>query len=377
MTAAGSPPSVPRRPLAARIADLITVGGPITVADYMAICLGDPDDGYYFTRDPFGTAGDFVTAPEISQMFGEIVGAALVEGWQSVGAPSPVHLVELGPGRGTLMADILRVVRLKPELSEALDVHLVETSPALRAAQARTIAPSGRRPRWHDSIESLPEGPLLVIANEFFDALPIRQFVAAGGVWRERVVGLGPAGGLAFGLGAGTLDHSRLPPELHPARDGAILEASTASTAAMTALAARIAAHGGLALVIDYGHVRSAVGDTFQAVKAHQPVDPLAEPGLADLTAHVDFAALARAAAAAGAAVHGPLEQGQFLTAAGLLQRAGHLGAGKGPEVQEAIRTAVERLAGPREMGKLFKVMAVTRPGVPTAALPGFHRETP
>ncbi len=358
--------------LADRIRARIRAEGPMTVADYMALCLSDPAGGYYVTRDPFGTAGDFITAPEVSQMFGELVGAVLAHGWQLAGRPQPFVLAEPGPGRGTLMADIVRVLRLVPGLLAAADLRFVEVSPVLRAAQARAVAPFGLEAHWHDSLAGLPDGPLLLVANEFFDALPVRQFVAADGVWRERVVGLGPEGELAFGIGAGVLGHDGLPAHLHPHDDGAVLETCAPATALMGEIARRIVAFGGMALIIDYGHVQSAVGDTFQALKAHRMVDPLATPGEADLTAHVDFGALARAAQAAGARVHGPVEQGTFLIRTGLLERAGQLGAGKTAAVQDELRAAVERLAGPEQMGRLFKVMAVTRAGIATPDLPGF-----
>lgn len=358
--------------LARRIADLILADGPITLADYMALALGDPDDGYYITRDPLGRSGDFVTAPEISQMFGEIVGIWLVEAWRALGHPLPVRLVELGPGRGTLMADILRVVsRLAPPLAAGLDLHLVETSPALRARQAATLAGSGIAPTWHAAFADVPAGPMLLVANEFFDALPIRQFVHADGTWRERVVGLDADGRLAFGLGPGALVGDAPARLLRGAEPGAVLEVSPASTAVMNAIAERIAREGGAALAIDYGHAETAFGDTFQAVKAHAFADPLAEPGHADLTAHVDFGALARAARAAGAGVLGPITQGDFLLAMGLLERAGRLGAPLDEAGREAIRAAVERLAGPQQMGTLFKVMAVVPPGIALAPFPG------
>lgn len=358
--------------LARRIADLILANGPITIADYMALALGDPNDGYYITRDPLGRGGDFVTAPEISQMFGEIAGIWLVEAWRALGHPLPVRLVELGPGRGTLMADILRVVaRLAPPLASGLSLHLVETSPALRARQAATLAPSRIAPHWHAAFAEVPEGPILLVANEFFDALPIRQFVRTDGAWRERVVGLGEDGRLAFGLGPGTLVGDAPAQLVRNAPEGAVIEVSPASTAIMTAIAERIATVGGAALAIDYGHAETAFGDTFQAVQAHAFADPLAEPGSADLTAHVDFGALARAARAAGAGVLGPITQGDFLLTMGLLERAGRLGAPLDEPGREAIRAAVERLAGPQQMGTLFKAMAVVPVGVALPPFPG------
>jgi SAM-dependent MidA family methyltransferase len=351
-------------PLRDRLARLIAANGPITVADYMAAAVA----GYYAEREPFGPGGDFVTAPEVSQMFGEILGAWLLQSWLDAGRPAPVRLVELGPGRGTLAADILRTARVVPALLEAATVHLVEASPRLRAVQAKTLAGAPLRPRWHDGIDAVPSGHLLLVANEFFDALPIRQFVRAGGKWRERVVGLAPGGGLAFGLGAGGLAEADVPAALGAAAEGAVLEVSPASIAVMRTIAGRIVRDGGAALVVDYGHATGGFGDTLQAVRGHAFADALAAPGEADLTAHVDFAALARAARAEGAAAHGPLGQGRFLLALGLLERAGRLGRDAGEAARAAITAAVERLAGAEAMGTLFKVLAVTRPGRPPPA---------
>ncbi len=345
-------------PLGRKIRLLIEANGPMHVADYMALCLGDPEHGYYATRDPFGAAGDFVTAPEVSQMFGEIVGAWLVHLWRMTGEPAPVRLVELGPGRGTLMADILRVAAKARGFLDVATVHLVETSPVLRARQAATLANAGVDPAWHDSFSGVPAGSLLLVANEFFDALPIRQFVRVGDAWRERVVGLDDSGKLAFGIGAGVLDTR---PGAH---EGAIFELRPAGQAIAAEIARRIVEENGAALIVDYGHAESAAGDTLQAVRGHRFADPLSAPGEADLTAHVDFAALARSAVAEGAATHGPLTQGEFLLALGLAERAEKLGANADAAGRAALRAAVERLAGPAAMGRLFKVLALTRPAI-------------
>ena len=361
------PPTGVTTALAEKLRRLIEADGPMSVAAYVGHCLTDPEHGYYTTRDPFGPAGDFVTAPEVSQMFGEIVGAWLVHVWEVAGAPSPVHLIELGPGRGTLMADVLRVSAKRPDFLAALSVHLVETSPPLRARQAARLVRLGQRAVWHSSFAEVPDGPVLLVANEFFDALPIRQFVHVDGRWRERVVGLDGAGRLAFGIGPGA--HSQGPDE----PDGTILEMSPAGEALAADIAGRIAAAGGAALIVDYGYGGGGRGDTLQAVKSHAFADPLAAPGEADLTAHVDFAALAAAAAVEGAAVHGPITQGEFLTSLGLLERAGVLGAGAGPAAQAAIRAAVQRLAGPDQMGTLFKVLAITQPGITPPPFAGIN----
>ncbi len=350
-------------PLGRRLTRLIAETGPITVADYMAHCLGDPEYGYYLAREPFGPAGDFVTAPEISQMFGELIGASLAEAWNAAGRPATVRLVELGPGRGTLSADMLRTLRLVPDLVAAATLHLVETSPRLRAIQAETLIAAPVGTHWHDRLDTVPAGFTLAVANEFFDALPVRQFVRTDTAWQERVVGLDADGRLAFGLGPGALAACELPPRLREAPAGSILEVSPASIAVMQTLADRIARDGGAALVIDYGHAVTGLGETLQAVARHAYADPLEAPGEADLTAHVDFAALARAARSAGAAAHGPIGQGAFLSALGLAQRAARLSRGADAATRAAIAAAADRLAAPGEMGTLFKVLAVTPQG--------------
>ncbi|QIK80035.1 class I SAM-dependent methyltransferase [Sphingomonas piscis] len=293
---------------------------------------------YYATRDPLGTAGDFTTAPEISQMFGEIVGAALADCWARAGRPADTSYVELGPGRGTLAADALRVLRtvgLNPS------VHLVETSPILREAQARLISDA----RWHDCIEDLPTGgPLLVVANEFFDALPIRQVV----VGIERRV-QAAAGGLAFD------------------RDGEVVELSPVRSEVMTQLARNLVNQGGAALIIDYGHERTAPGDTLQAVRRHRFAHVLEAPGEQDLTSHVDFEALGAAARSAGATVTQVVQQGPWLERLGIMARARQLAAAT-PTRTEEIEAARARFCRPDQMGSLFKVMAVTAPGWPTPA---------
>jgi SAM-dependent MidA family methyltransferase len=351
-------------PLGEKLAAIIAANGPISIADYMTLCLADPEHGYYATRDPLGATGDFTTAPEISQMFGELIGAWLVHAWRMAGAPAPAILAEAGPGRGTLMADILRTANTDPEFISAIGVHLVETGPALRDKQKAMLSGAKTPVTWHKQIEDVPNGPLFFIANEFFDALPIRQYIRGGDEWRERVVELNDADNLAFGLGPGRLDRP-----VADAPNGAVIEICPTADAIMQIIARRIAASGGAALIVDYGYGKTAFGDTFQAVKNHAFADPLAEPGEADLTAHVDFAALADSVRQAGAAAHGPMDQGSFLLASGLLERAGRLGAGKDVQTQRAICDAVNRLAGPEAMGTHFKVLAVSQAGL---ALPPF-----
>ncbi|MEX0815038.1 MAG: SAM-dependent methyltransferase [Dongiaceae bacterium] len=350
-------------PLAERLARRIREGGPLTVAAYMAEALGNPEHGYYRRGDPFGVAGDFITAPEISQMFGELIGLWCAETWRRMGGPDPVRLVELGPGRGTLMADALRAVRLVPEFRAAIDLHLVETSPLLRVRQAKMLRAAELTPAWHDDFAGVPDGPLLLVANEFFDALPIHQFQRVGDFWRERVVALDAQGrGFRFALAAA--GPAAALPAPADAPDGAIAEICPAGRDLAAAIGARVARDGGAALIVDYGPAESAAGDSLQAVRRHRPVDPLADPGAADLTAHVDFAALARAAAAAGAAAHGPLPQGLLLDRLGILMRAAVLVQRATPAQVRDISTAARRLRDPLNMGRLFKALAIAAPGL-------------
>lgn len=329
----------------------IRADGPMPLADYMATCLMHPQHGYYATRDPFGRRGDFVTAPEISQMFGELIGLCLAQCWRDQGAPGIVTLAEAGPGRGTLMADMLRATRGVPGFHAAARIHLIETSPHLRALQARTI---GRTDiTWHEMVETLPDAPLFLVANEFFDALPIRQFQRHGAGWRERLVGL-REGALVLGLG-GAVDPPDLEHRRADTKEGDIVETCAPGRLIAERLGARIAARGGVVLILDYGDWRS-LGDTFQAVRAHQPTDPLADPGGADLTAHVDFEALALAAPCR----HSPLTpQGVFLHRLGIAQRTEALARTLTGSARESHLAAYHRLTHPTEMGTLFKVLAL------------------
>lgn len=336
-------------PLAALLLQRIAATGPLTLADYMADCLLHPQHGYYATRDPFGQAGDFITAPEISQMFGELLGLCLAQSWLDQGAPAAFSLAELGPGRGTLMADVLRATARVPGFHAAAQVCLVEASPTLRARQRATL---GDHPvLWFDQTADLPEAPLYLLANEFFDALPIRQFTRQGKAWAETLIGARD-GQLALGRAAPAaipaLDH-----RLADTSEGEIVELCPAAPAIMQAISARIESHGGLALIVDYGGWISR-GDTFQALKAHEFTDPLAEPGEADLTAHVDFAALA-----AHTPAHKYTTQGALLTALGLQHRAAQLAQRLTGEALIRHQTATHRLTAPEEMGNLFKALAV------------------
>jgi NADH dehydrogenase [ubiquinone] 1 alpha subcomplex assembly factor 7 len=348
-------------PLGRELADLIRADGPIPVARFMALCLGHPRHGYYLTRDPLGRAGDFVTAPEITQMFGELIGLWCADAWSRMGAPERVALVELGPGRGTLMADALRALKVVPALRASLAVHLVETSPALQACQRTALAAAGVPVFWHARLEDVPDGPSLIVANEFLDALPVTQLVRAADGWHERQVGLDAEGRLAFGLSPACLPDALVPAPLRAAPPGSLIELSPERAAVAREIARRLVAHGGAALIVDYGHTQSSPGDTLQAVKGHAFADPLAEPGEADLTSHVDFAALAAAARAEGAAVHGPVTQGAFLGALGIAVRAARLKAAAPGQAQD-IDAALNRLIAPGAMGSLFKVLAIADP---------------
>ena len=340
-------------PLARLLAARITAGGPLSLADYMADCLMHPTHGYYATRDPFGAAGDFTTAPEISQMFGELAGLALAQCWLDQGRPTRLMLAEIGPGRGTLMADSLRALQAVPDLIAAVEVHLVEASPVLRARQRHTLA--GTAVTWHDSIATLPDLPLYLVANEFFDALPIRQFHRRGSGWSELQVGLA-AGHLTPGL-APPGPVAALAHRLTGTHEGDVVEICPGLPAIAGQIASRIARSGGVALVIDYGGWQS-LGDTFQAVQAHRITDPFAAPGAADLTAHVDFQALAQAFRAGGAAASAMVPQGLFLSRLGIDARAGRLAQGLSGPALASHRAAHQRLTDPAEMGELFKVIA-------------------
>ncbi len=359
-------------PLEAEIRRMIAVDGPISVATFMSLCLSHPAHGYYMTRDPFGRAGDFITAPEISQMFGELIGLWAAAVWQMMGAPAQIALVELGPGRGTLMADALRAARIAPAFAAALAVHLVETSPALQRRQQETLAGAQAPIAWHQDMASVPDGPLIVIANEFFDALPVHQAVKAPGGWHERMVGVGSDGRLAFALHPDPIPGfaALVPAAVAGAPAGAVYEWRSGDVAAD--VARRVAQHGGAALVVDYGHLESAAGETLQAVGRHGFADPLATPGEVDLTAHVDFAALARTAEAAGARVHGPLAQGAFLRRLGIEARAAALRANATASQAGEIDAALARLTstGRDAMGELFKAIAFADPKL--GVLPGF-----
>ncbi|WP_425043433.1 class I SAM-dependent methyltransferase [Primorskyibacter sp. S87] len=337
-----------------RLQERIAIEGPIPVADYMAECLLNPEFGYYTTRDPLGADGDFTTAPEISQMFGELVGLSLAQGWLDQDRPARFTLAELGPGRGTLMADLLRATRGVPGFHDAAEILLVEASPALRTRQEITLAEF--QPQWVSEVSELPKQPLFLIANEFFDALPIRQFIRDGDSWRERLVGI-VEGQLTFGAGP-SAPQASLSHRLEDTRDGDLVEICGPALPILDEIATRISAHGGAALIVDYGDWRS-LGDTFQALVGHKMTDPLMTPGAADLTAHVDFEALALAARHAGCAHTRLTPQGVFLERLGITQRAQTLAKGMTGGKVENLVAAHRRLTHPEEMGNLFKVLGL------------------
>jgi NADH dehydrogenase [ubiquinone] 1 alpha subcomplex assembly factor 7 len=353
--------------LAGRIAQHIRSHGPISVAAFMAMALHDRQAGYYARRDPLGRAGDFITAPEISQIFGELIGVWCADLWQHMGAPGSVILAELGPGRGTLMADLLRATANVPAFHRALRLYLVEASPVLRAEQQRRLASA--EPLFADDIAQLPPGPLLLIANEFLDALPIRQLIRGRSEWAERLVGLDGDGELIFVLGRENPALSLLvPPALREEPEGTIVEVCPAAASLAASVSERLTHSAGAALFIDYGYFPSQPGPTLSALRRHRPVNPLEDPGDADLSAHVDFAALADAARASGAAVWGPVPQGRFLAALGAEARLRMLSERAGAEQRALLESGLRRLIDPGEMGTLFKAIALASPGLPVSA---------
>ena len=348
------------------IAHRIALTGPISIADFMAEALGHPRLGYYRRALPLGAPGDFTTAPEISQMFGELLGAWLADRWLAMASPAPVRLVELGPGRGTLMADALRATRGVPGFHAALDLHLVETNAPLREAQRAAL--NGFAPTWHERLDDVPAGPLLLIANEFFDALPVRQFHRTAEGWRERMVGLAADGTLRLALAPGPTPFAAALPEAAP---GAETELSEAGRALAAALGMRLGRDGGWALIVDYGYDQSGLGSSLQAVRGHRGANILDRPGETDLSTHVDFAALA---AASGVRSFGPVGQGDFLCRLGIAERAGTLKRHASPEQVRAIDAALARLIAPDQMGTLFRVLAL---GDDRSAQPAAFSDTP
>ncbi|MEN3377832.1 MAG: dehydrogenase [ubiquinone] 1 alpha subcomplex assembly factor 7 [Hyphomicrobiales bacterium] len=357
-------------PLEQEIRRIIALDGPMTISEYMRTCLGHPKYGYYVTRDPLGPLGDFTTAPEVSQMFGELLGAWAAAVWRQMGSPARLNLVELGPGRGTLMADALRAAKALPAFRAALAVHLVETSDVLAEKQRETLASSGLPVIWHRDVREIPESPTIFLANEFFDALPIHQAIRGEQGWHERVVALGQDNRLAFAVNPVSAMHfeKALPDAVRDAPVGAIYE--WRSSAYALEIIHHIKSHGGAALIIDYGYAETRLGETLQGVRRHGYADPLSDPGEVDLTAHVDFGALAQAGRASGMSVNGPLTQGEFLHRLGIAQRATRLKANATPQQATDIDSALARLTAPGQMGELFKVLAIADPKL--GAMPGF-----
>jgi NADH dehydrogenase [ubiquinone] 1 alpha subcomplex assembly factor 7 len=350
----------------------IAIAGPMPVADYMRLCLTHPKHGYYINRDPLGSDGDFITAPEISQMFGELIGLWLAAVWRQMGAPENIRLVELGPGRGTLILDALRAARVVKGFREAIVLHLVEISPALQKLQQQRLEGLDIPALWHATLDDVPGGPSLVIANEFIDALPVHQAVKQADGWHERVVDVGADGKLCFGLARETLLHfeTGLPRGLRQSPEGAIFEWRPDRIA--LELGRRVRSDGA-ALILDYGHVKYGLGDTLQAVAGHAYTDPLRAPGEADLTAHVDFEALAQSAESIGGRIHGPILQRDLLLRLGIEQRAAALKANAARDKALEIELAASRLteSGAQGMGELFKALAIADPKF--GPLPGFE----
>jgi NADH dehydrogenase [ubiquinone] 1 alpha subcomplex assembly factor 7 len=358
-------------PLESEVRRLIAIAGPMRIADYMQLCLTHPMHGYYINRDPLGAGGDFVTSPEISQMFGELIGLWMGAVWQQMGAPENVRVIELGPGRGTLMQDALRAARVAGRFRAALVVHLVEISPALRQAQERRLEGLDVPIFWHAALKDVPGGPAIVVANEFIDALPVHQAVKAADGWHERLINIGADDNLVIVPAADPLPHfeASMPRSLRQSAIGSIYEWRSDRTA--LELGRRVRSDGA-ALVIDYGHANCGLGETLQAVSGHAAADPLRAPGLVDLTAHVDFEALAQSAGIIGARIHWPLAQREFLLRLGIEQRATVLKASASPDQIVEIEAAYARLTGAEAggMGELFKAIAIADPKLGT--LPGF-----
>jgi NADH dehydrogenase [ubiquinone] 1 alpha subcomplex assembly factor 7 len=356
---------VSTRDLGARLARYIRAHGPISIAAFMAMALHDPKLGYYARRRPIGAAGDFITAPEISQVFGELIGLWCAEQWQRLGQPNPVVVAELGPGRGTLMMDFLRAAASVPGFRSAMRLHLVETSGALRDEQRQRLGDAA--PVWIGSFDELPEEPLLLVANEFLDALPVRQLVRGRRDWRERLVAVDDSGGLVFADGPESSALSLLIPAAR--RDvpaGTIVEICPAAAALAAALGERLYRQPGAALFIDYGYTGDPAGPTLAASACHRASGVLDRPGGADLSAHVDFTAFAAAIRDSGATVHGPIPQGRFLTSLGAEARVASLLQRAAPEQRAALASGLQRLIDPGKMGTLFKALAVTSPGLST-----------
>jgi NADH dehydrogenase [ubiquinone] 1 alpha subcomplex assembly factor 7 len=359
-------------PLETEIRRLIGIAGPMPLSDYMRLCLTHPRYGYYINRDPLGAGGDFVTSPEISQMFGELIGLWMGSVWQQMGAPENVRIVELGPGRGTLMHDALRAAKVIEGFRNAVVVHLVEISPALQQVQQRTLEDVDAPMMWHTAFEEVPSGPSIIVANEFVDALPVHQAVKQADGWHERGIDIAADGQFTIVAAREPLPHfeAAMPRGLRQAPEGAIFEWRADSLALELGRRTR---DEGAALIIDYGHAQFGLGDTLQAVVGHSFANPLRAPGQADLTAHVDFEAFGQCAESMGARIHGPIRQRDLFLRLGIVQRASALKANASAKRAAEIDVALARLIaeGARGMGELFKVIAVAAPRL--GPLPGFE----
>jgi NADH dehydrogenase [ubiquinone] 1 alpha subcomplex assembly factor 7 len=357
-----------------RIIKHIKQTGPMSVASYMGWSLLDPTQGYYPTRDPLGVDGDFITAPEISQMFGELLGLWLLHAWKNMGSPNPVHLVEFGPGRGVMMSDILRTAKLDPEFIKALDLYLIETSSALEAKQAEQLGHSPVAVHWVQGLQDVPQGPVLIVANEYLDCLPIRQFIMKDRFkglegWHERKVDLDPEtpDNLIFTVSSDpitTVDHIFIPPDMPEAKDGDLLEVNPGTHQVVEELSLCSQNAPCVALFIDYGPDETEFGDTFQALQKHVKTAPLETPGEADLTARVNFSALRYHAHEAGLQTVGPSPQGSFLSRMGIEVRAVSLSKSS-PKAKEKTARQLHRLTDADQMGQLFKVLCIQSPGLP------------
>lgn len=356
-------------PLEERLISLIRANGPISIADFMADALSHPHEGYYMSHHAIGSEGDFTTAPEISQVFGELIGLWLVQSWIDMGEPKTFNLVELGPGRGVLMADILRVAKVRPAFLEAATLWLVETSGRLRHEQQKRLRSQKVKPLWADEFAEVAAAPYLIIANEFFDCLPIRQFERVDHGWRERLVGLSEDGGaLAFTLAETPPPRALALPAPEEVEIGAVAETCEAGLSVAAQIANALREHGGRALIIDYGYACGGIGDTLQAVRKHKYWPVLAAPGRADITAHVNFAALSAAAIDAGASAWGPVTQGALLQRLGLGPRLERLCAGKTAAEAGTLVSGARRISAPEEMGEIFKALCLSSPDLPAPA---------
>ena len=361
---------------AQHLAKLIELEGPIPISTFMQIALAHPKHGYYPAHAAIGVDGDFITAPEVSQLFGELVGVWVLQSWLDLEQPLDWQLIELGPGRGTLMSDILRTLKLRPWSLDGVQLHLVETSKPLRATQRETLGPMAMGALWHENIDSIPSGPAILVANEFFDALPIRQFIKLKGIWNERRVTLDETSSerdppFRFVAEPTLFDVEHEVPLARTAANGEVVELSSQSRSIAATIGKRLASERGRALIIDYGYAQERHGDTLQALSKHTKLDPLERIGQTDVTAHVDFASIGVAAEHEGARAYGPITQREFLSALGIRARLAALSKAASPAQRQRLERGAERLTSPGEMGDLFRVLVLSSPQLP--APPAFE----